>query len=58
MGDHFYSYPTVIELRRGPRPVTQLRRTEPDQRSRPAVQDRAGSASLRAQSWRSARADR
>ena len=48
MGDHFYSYPTVIELRR----------TELDQRSRPAVQDRAGSASLRAQSWRSARADR
>jgi hypothetical protein len=58
MGDHFYSYPTVIELRRGPKPVVWVRPSGPDPRSRPPVQGRARSGGLHSQIRRSARADR
>jgi len=58
VGEHFYTYPTVIELHAEPNPAPRPGGGDVDRRSWQAVPDRAHSAQLQPQIRRPARADR
>ena len=57
MGEHFFTYPTVIEFRAEPDPRPGLRGGAVDPPSRPPMPDRAGLAGLTPQGRDDKRAD-